>query len=59
MSRTDFYDDVDATLDGIRADGLWKAERPIISPQGGTITVADGSQVLNFCANNYLGLSNR
>ncbi len=57
MTRADFYDQVDATLADIRDDGLWKAEREIISPQGGTITVADGSDVLNFCANNYLGLA--
>ena len=42
MTRAEFYEQVDATLDGIRDDGLWKAERPIVSPQGGTITVADG-----------------
>ncbi len=57
MTRTAFYEQVDATLAGIRDDGLWKAERAIVSPQGGTITVADGSEVLNFCANNYLGLA--
>jgi len=58
MTRTAFYEQVDATLAGIRDDGLWKAERAIVSPQGGTITVAAGSEVLNFCANNYLGLAN-
>ncbi len=57
MSRAGFYEQVDATLAGIRDDGLWKAERQIVSPQGGTITVADGAEVLNFCANNYLGLA--
>jgi len=57
MTRAGFYAQVDETLAGIRDDGLWKAERPIVSPQGGTITVADGAQVLNFCANNYLGLA--
>ena len=57
MSRAGFYEQVDATLAGIRDDGLWKAERKIVSPQGGTITVADGAEVLNFCANNYLGLA--
>ena len=47
-------------LDGIKADGLWKDERLIVTPQGADIEVqaADGkSTVLNFCANNYLGLS--
>ncbi len=44
-------------LDGIRESGLWKTERIIASPQGAEITLADGRQVINFCANNYLGLS--
>ena len=57
MSRADFYAQIDATLAQIRDDGLWKEERPIVSPQGGTITVAGGGDVLNFCANNYLGLA--
>lgn len=38
--------------------GLYKAERVLTSPQGVRIVVADGREVLNFCANNYLGLSN-
>jgi glycine C-acetyltransferase len=45
-----------ATLDEIRAAGLWKHERTIESPQGAHI-VSGGQEVLNFCANNYLGLS--
>ena len=44
-------------LDGIRESGLWKTERVIASPQGAEITLADGRKVINFCANNYLGLS--
>ncbi|XP_060882595.1 2-amino-3-ketobutyrate coenzyme A ligase, mitochondrial [Labrus mixtus] len=49
---------LESELDGIRAAGTWKAERIITSKQGPQITV-DGSQsgILNFCANNYLGLS--
>lgn len=43
-------------LQEIRAAGLYKSERIITSPQGAVIT-ANGKQVLNFCANNYLGLS--
>ncbi len=46
-----------AELDQIRADGLFKTERVIVSPQGASIRVEDGAQVLNFCANNYLGLA--
>ncbi|MDL2311545.1 glycine C-acetyltransferase [Bacteroidales bacterium OttesenSCG-928-B11] len=38
--------------------GLYKNERIIVSPQGGEITLANGNKVLNFCANNYLGLAN-
>jgi glycine C-acetyltransferase len=44
-------------LEGIRAQGLFKAERIITSPQSSEITLADGRTVLNFCANNYLGLA--
>ncbi|MCK5465446.1 MAG: glycine C-acetyltransferase [Bacteroidales bacterium] len=45
-------------LESIREAGLYKSERIITSPQGGTISVSTGEEVLNFCANNYLGLSN-
>src|SRR5690606_6368953 len=46
-----------ATLDEIRDAGLFKAERIITSPQAAEITLEDGRTVLNFCANNYLGLA--
>jgi glycine C-acetyltransferase len=51
-----------AELAGIRAAGLWKRERPIASPQGGRVTVVggpaqEGAELLNLCANNYLGLA--
>lgn len=42
----------------IRTDGLYKDERVIMSPQGTMISVKTGTEVLNFCANNYLGLAN-
>ncbi|MBE2230710.1 MAG: glycine C-acetyltransferase [Chitinophagaceae bacterium] len=45
-----------AELDAVKASGLFKTERIIESPQGAEITV-NGKTVLNFCANNYLGLS--
>lgn len=45
-------------LQGIEEAGLYKNERIIVSPQGAAIRVSDGKKVLNFCANNYLGLSN-
>ena len=45
-------------LADIEAAGLYKRERIITSPQGADIEVQEGKQVINFCANNYLGLSN-
>ncbi len=45
------------TLGEIRAAGLYKQERVITTPQGVEIEVQDGEGVLNFCANNYLGLA--
>jgi glycine C-acetyltransferase len=44
-------------LEAIKAAGLYKTERIITSPQGADITVEGGKEVINFCANNYLGLS--
>jgi glycine C-acetyltransferase len=38
----------------LKEQGLYKEERIIASPQGGSIKLADGQEVLNFCANNYL-----
>jgi glycine C-acetyltransferase len=46
-----------AELDAIREQGLFKAERTITSPQSAEIELEDGRKVLNFCANNYLGLA--
>jgi len=51
-----FVERISAELDEIRAAGLYKSERIITSPQGAEIEV-NGKKVLNFCANNYLGLS--
>jgi len=53
-----FKTHLQAELTGIEQAGLYKNERIIVSPQGAVIRVADGKEVLNFCANNYLGLSN-
>lgn len=44
-------------IKSIKKDGLFKEERIITSPQGAEITLSTGQTVLNFCANNYLGLS--
>jgi len=54
----DFRSYLQAELTNIEQAGLFKKERIIVSPQGAVIRVADGKEVLNFCANNYLGLSN-
>ena len=48
---------ISGELDEIRSAGLFKAERVIMTPQGASIRVADGAEVLNLCANNYLGLA--
>jgi len=44
-------------LADIQSAGLYKSERIIVTPQSSDIRLADGSQVVNFCANNYLGLA--
>lgn len=53
-----FQQHLQEELQSIEEAGLYKNERVIISPQGAAIRVSDGKEVLNFCANNYLGLSN-
>jgi glycine C-acetyltransferase len=52
-----FYAGLRAELASIEQAGLFKRERIIASPQDAVIRLSDGSEVLNFCANNYLGLS--
>ena len=52
-----FLDALDEQVAQIRESGLYKKERVITSPQGAAITVKPGGEVINFCANNYLGLS--
>ena len=52
-----FIDHLRAELQGLRDAGLYKTERIIATPQGALIRTADGREVLNLCANNYLGLS--
>jgi len=46
-----------AELDSIREQGLYKTERVITTPQSSSIRTTEGGEVLNFCANNYLGLA--
>lgn len=48
---------LESELAAIREAGTWKDERILVSPQAANIRVADGREVLNFCANNYLGLA--
>lgn len=55
---TKFQNFLKDELSQIEDAGLFKAERIITSPQGAAISVSTGQEVLNFCANNYLGLSN-
>ncbi len=57
MSRA-LYDHLARELDGLKADGLYKTERVITSQQQARIRVGKGAEVLNLCANNYLGLAN-
>jgi glycine C-acetyltransferase len=52
-----FNQHIQAELEGIRAAGLFKSERIIATPQGALVKLADGRELINLCANNYLGLS--
>ena len=49
-------EDLTKEIQSIRDAGLYKQERVIMTPQGAEIEVKGGQEVLNFCANNYLGL---
>lgn len=57
MYTESFKQQITGTLSELENQGLFKKERVIASPQGAEITLASGQKVLNFCANNYLGLS--
>jgi glycine C-acetyltransferase len=54
---TEYKSYLEGTINEIREAGLYKNERVIVSPQGAEIKLNTGQTVLNFCANNYLGLS--
>lgn len=58
MKRSDFLQQLAAQAEQLKTEGLYKAEREIVSPQSSHIRLRDGSDVINFCANNYLGLAN-
>lgn len=57
MSRA-FYDHLARETAALRDAGLFKEERPLYSPQNALVRIASGCEVVNLCANNYLGLAN-
>lgn len=57
MNRAEYYGWLAYQTDELRQQGLYKDERQIVSPQAAGIQLEDGQQVINFCANNYLGLA--
>jgi len=58
VSDQSFLDHLGKELESLKEQGLYKAERVIVGPQSADIEVSTGEHVLNFCANNYLGLAN-
>lgn len=58
MYTSAFKNQLAATLEGLKNEGLYKNERLIDSHQYSQVTLQDGSSVINMCANNYLGLAN-
>ena len=55
--KNTFFTDLATKLDGLRQEGLYKPEHVISSRQGAVVTNSEGRQLINLCANNYLGLS--
>tara|TARA_R110001599_G_scaffold179411_4_gene372063 strand:- start:20283 stop:21491 length:1209 start_codon:yes stop_codon:yes gene_type:complete len=58
MSRAEFHTQLDTQLQTLKQQGLYKQERPLITPQASQIATADNRPLINLCANNYLGLAN-
>jgi len=58
MSKLAFYKKIDTELEALKQQGLYKEERPLISPQDSEIATQDKTSLINLCANNYLGLAN-
>jgi len=56
--KSDFLSSLTQQIEELKQTGLYKDERVITTPQGAEIGVSTGEKVLNFCANNYLGLAN-
>ena len=57
-TSTNFYNHIQNQITQVKSEGLYKAERVITTAQQAKIAVNTGEQVINFCANNYLGLAN-
>lgn len=58
MTAAQTFDaDIGARLEDLKTEGLYKTERVITSPQSGRVSLASGAEVINLCANNYLGLA--
>ncbi|WP_305813119.1 glycine C-acetyltransferase [Photobacterium leiognathi] len=53
-----FYTQIQQQLEDVKKEGLYKSERVITSAQQASVSIQSGEEVLNFCANNYLGLAN-
>ncbi|MCD9461402.1 glycine C-acetyltransferase [Photobacterium phosphoreum] len=53
-----FYKQINQQIEDVKAEGLYKSERIITSAQKAAVSIQSGEEVLNFCANNYLGLAN-
>lgn len=58
MKAAAFFDHIEQQIEDVKSEGLYKAERIITSQQQPEIQVSSGESVINFCANNYLGLAN-
>ncbi|WP_111637771.1 glycine C-acetyltransferase [Marinomonas shanghaiensis] len=58
MSKSAFYQHLENQLQTLKQEGLYKKERPLITPQASQIKTADNTPLINLCANNYLGLAN-
>lgn len=58
LNNSNFYTHLQGQIDQVKEEGLYKAERVITTAQQAQISVNTGEQVINFCANNYLGLAN-
>jgi len=56
--KQNFYQQIQSQLAQVKAEGLYKSERALTSAQDANVQVAGGKEVINFCANNYLGLAN-